>query len=230
MFRTLIPCLALWLTLASSSPAAERPNINFILCDDLGWCDLGVYFQNERESERRHLTPHLDRFAADMPELHQRMKAAVVQLRRPNATAHPPYDDAPMPPVAERVTRPGVTVRLLAGEFPWAPVIASDATGQREQAGFTFDIPEPGAVEVSGYLKVEEEGDYTVKLAAPDAALLHIHQALVIDGDTPGKHGGTHEASVRLLPGLHPFCLGYLSGGKNAALEVTGPGAIEFVR
>ena len=35
--------------------AANRPNVVFILADDLGWCDLGV------EGSRFYETPHLDR-------------------------------------------------------------------------------------------------------------------------------------------------------------------------
>ena len=41
-----------------SQPTATRPNILFILADDLGWADLSVYGQTEYE------TPHLDRLAA----------------------------------------------------------------------------------------------------------------------------------------------------------------------
>src|ERR1051326_5105030 len=37
---------------------ATRPNILFILADDLGWADLSVYGQTGYE------TPHLDRLAA----------------------------------------------------------------------------------------------------------------------------------------------------------------------
>src|SRR5262245_55997026 len=39
-------------------PTATRPNILFIVTDDLGWADLSVYGQTE------YATPHLDRFAA----------------------------------------------------------------------------------------------------------------------------------------------------------------------
>src|ERR671924_197250 len=38
--------------------SAKRPNIVFILADDLGWADLGVYGQTD------YATPHLDRLAA----------------------------------------------------------------------------------------------------------------------------------------------------------------------
>ena len=172
----------------------------------------------------------LDDLADSMPELHERMKAAVLQLRRPNPTAPRPYDETPVPPIADQATEPGVKARMLPGSFPWVPVIPAGAADPLEEAGFAFDIPEPGAVEVSGYLKIAEQGDYTVKLNAPDAAVLHIHQALVVDGDTPGEDGGSHEAGIRLLPGLHPFRLSYLSAGENAVLEITGPGEVGFVR
>ena len=37
--------------------AHTRPNVVFILADDLGWCDLGV------EGSRFYESPHLDRLA-----------------------------------------------------------------------------------------------------------------------------------------------------------------------
>src|SRR5215470_5853792 len=38
--------------------AAEKPNIVLILCDDLGWADLGCY------GSKYHKTPNLDRLTA----------------------------------------------------------------------------------------------------------------------------------------------------------------------
>jgi uncharacterized sulfatase len=59
------PCLSIvlcfcagWL-FSSESPAARRkPNVLFILADDLGINDLGCYGRTD------HKTPHLDRLAA----------------------------------------------------------------------------------------------------------------------------------------------------------------------
>lgn len=54
-------CLALagWLLAAATSWGAERPNIVFLLVDDLGWADLGCY------GSSFHETPHIDRLAAE---------------------------------------------------------------------------------------------------------------------------------------------------------------------
>lgn len=63
--------------------AAQKPNIIFILTDDLGWGDLGVLFQNDRRnanvrSEPSHMTPNLDKFAAEGAQLPNHYCAAPV--------------------------------------------------------------------------------------------------------------------------------------------------------
>ena len=56
MVVAVCPSIA-WLHAARVQP--PRPNIVFILADDLGVNDLAVY------GRREHRTPHLDRFAAE---------------------------------------------------------------------------------------------------------------------------------------------------------------------
>ena len=63
--------------------ASGKPNIIFILTDDLGWGDLGVLFQNSRQnanvrSRPWELTPNLDRFAAEGAQLPNHYCAAPV--------------------------------------------------------------------------------------------------------------------------------------------------------
>ncbi|WDQ15064.1 sulfatase-like hydrolase/transferase [Rhodopirellula sp. P2] len=43
----------------------SQPNILFVLYDDLGWGDLGCYYQNESKHDRTHQTPHWDAMAAE---------------------------------------------------------------------------------------------------------------------------------------------------------------------
>jgi hypothetical protein len=56
--RSTVLLLAL-LVLACGSPAVERPSFVFILVDDLGWMDTGVYGSSFYE------TPNIDGLAAD---------------------------------------------------------------------------------------------------------------------------------------------------------------------
>ncbi len=57
---------------SDSSITPKRPNIIFILCDDLGFGDIGVLYQNSRApGQPRELTPNIDSFAAESLQLHQ---------------------------------------------------------------------------------------------------------------------------------------------------------------
>jgi hypothetical protein len=56
--RAVFAALAALLATGAALRAADRPNVVFILADDLGWADLGCY------GSRYHKTPHLDRLAA----------------------------------------------------------------------------------------------------------------------------------------------------------------------
>jgi arylsulfatase A-like enzyme len=63
--------------------AADRPNILFILTDDLGYGDIGVFFQNQRRaandrSQPWHMTPHLDTMAAEGIQLRDHYCSAPV--------------------------------------------------------------------------------------------------------------------------------------------------------
>ncbi len=188
--------------------------------------DFQIFDLSADPSERRDLAESSPKFR----DLQQQMKDRVLRLRRPNRSAPRPYDGAPMPALPGRTTEAGVDFAFLAGEFPWVPVIGTGQGTRGEADGFEIEIPAAGAVEVSGYLEVPEDGEYAFKLTAPDAAVLHVHQALVVDGDTPGEDGGTLTATARLEAGLHPFRLRYLSAGGNATLAVDGPAKVGFRR
>ena len=55
----------IWIISAGFLTAADRPNIIFILCDDLGAGDIGVLWQNQREGKQKFSTPNLDQFARE---------------------------------------------------------------------------------------------------------------------------------------------------------------------
>ena len=57
--------IGIFLLNPAASFADERPNIVFILCDDLGAGDIGVLWQNAREGKQKFSTPNLDQFARE---------------------------------------------------------------------------------------------------------------------------------------------------------------------
>jgi len=61
----LVLLLALMHSFAAASELPKQPNIIFILCDDLGWGDLGVLHQNSITDRKHHRTPMLDNMAAE---------------------------------------------------------------------------------------------------------------------------------------------------------------------
>jgi len=68
--RRLILLAATFCSLFSSIHAQQKPNIIFILTDDLGYGDIGVFFQNQRQqsgdrSQPYELTPNLDKMTHD---------------------------------------------------------------------------------------------------------------------------------------------------------------------
>jgi len=83
---SLLPLCLLPLSLPAvlvSDVSLKRPNIIFILTDDLGYGDLGILFQNSRKqannrSKPWELTPKLDQFAAEGVQLRSHYCAAPV--------------------------------------------------------------------------------------------------------------------------------------------------------
>jgi arylsulfatase A-like enzyme len=80
-FRYLAACVAALAFGLASARGAEgaQPNILFILCDDLGYGDVGALYQNSRRPDQpRMRTPQLDRMAAGGMIMRQHYTAAPV--------------------------------------------------------------------------------------------------------------------------------------------------------
>ncbi len=59
--------------------ADERPNVLFILCDDLGYGDVGIFYQNSRKADQPSFkTPHIDQLAKEGLQLRAHYVAAPV--------------------------------------------------------------------------------------------------------------------------------------------------------
>lgn len=104
--------LALLFLLAALTAAAQKPNVLFVLADDLGWRGLGVYGSD------LHETPRLDAFAASAVRFTQAYaaspvcsptRASILTGKHParlhitvwrEAAEHPPLDRKLVPPIA----------------------------------------------------------------------------------------------------------------------------------
>lgn len=74
-----MPRIVAFLALLSATAFAQsRPNIIFFLVDDLGYGDLGCFWQDQRASTKKFDTPALDRMAAEGAKLtHHYVSASV---------------------------------------------------------------------------------------------------------------------------------------------------------
>ena len=72
--QTIFACIIMICISLTGARAADKPNIIFVLCDDLGFGDYGVFWQNLRAQKNQrgepwHQTPNIDKFAAQGAQL-----------------------------------------------------------------------------------------------------------------------------------------------------------------
>ncbi len=163
-----------------------------------------------------------------MDTLQQWMKDRVLQMRRPNASAPRPYDDALVPAIAEKQTKAGVRWKGYEGDFPWIPQVVSlkaKATGRAARPdGEIGATKKNGMIYFEGFLRIPKDGAYTFYVKADQGALLRVHEAIVVEVDAQGEE---KEGSIKLKAGLHPFRLYYNKQGqgkKSLDFAWSGPG------
>jgi hexosaminidase len=79
-------------------------------------------------------------------------------------------------------------------------------------------------LDLYGFIKIEDEGEYTFYLSSDDGSKLFINNKLVIDND--GLHGNKEvEGKVFLESGKHPFKILYFekSGSQSLKVDIQGP-------
>jgi hypothetical protein len=171
-----------------------------------------------------------------MPSLQQRMKAATLQVRRPNTTAPRPYDQEWVPALTNLPVANGVEWKAYEGDYPWVP----DFETLQPVAGGTAERPDLGkrtrddniGLFFSGCLNIPQDGDYTFYLQTDTGALLRIHDATVIDADFGYAGGREVSGVIKLQAGLHPFRLFYsrrTSGTAALQFSWSGPGVAKGI-
>jgi hypothetical protein len=139
------------------------------------------------ESEDLTALPSSDPRHSQFQALAEEMRAAVLRVRQPNASAPRPYDNAEVAPLAPPAVQPGIDVRQYEGVWPWVPdfeMLTEVGSQVATQVG-----PSPlsrsadAGLSFTGLIEVPTGGLWTFYLESDRGAVLHIHDSLVIDGD-----------------------------------------------
>lgn len=161
--------------------------------------DFEIYDVQKDPLQTRNLAPA-------MKGLQARMKARVLQLRRPGGGAVRPYDQAPVPALEKAPpTRPGLWQSTYPGRFAWVP----DVRGLKPAATQAVSAPSagatvPGAIHWSGYVRIPRDGTYTFHFQGSGQTFLRLHDARLLEAQ-----GSTR---IPLQAGLHPFQATWLPG------------------
>ena len=149
----------------------------------------------------------------------QEFQAAVLRSRRSDVFAKRPYDDALIPALAERPTRPGLMRKDYPGNFDWVPQLDQrEPSGQKVVSGMASTS---GAQQFIGYLRVPKSGVYHFTLTTNGKAVVRLHDALLIDADSQYTAGSKAlSGDIALQTGLHPLRINYLAGTDAAAVTL----------
>ncbi len=166
-----------------------------------------------------------------MAELQAKMKARVLQLRRPNPKAPRPYDNAPVPPVQLSKQQAGkIAVGFYEGNWPWMPEFktlqpAKPASYATEISLKNLPDTDHFGAAFVGYINIATAGDYTFHADTDSGCQLFLHDARVIDDDF-GRDGKPVKGTIHLAAGLHPFRFYYrhTTGERKLLLDYSGPG------
>lgn len=188
--------------------------------------DFAIYDVEKDPQQARNL-------AADpaLKEVQAKMKARVLQIRRPANGAVRPYDDAAVP----AVTVPGgmtagrLRYDMFQGQWPWLPdfrLLTATAGGFTEHCSVTVAAGRPfTGLAFTGYFHAATEGDYTFAVASDAGSTLFLHDARVIDDDF-ARTGVEATGTIKLAAGWHPLRLysRHDTGAPKLSVRVSGPG------
>lgn len=186
--------------------------------------DFGIFNVVEDTHQAKNLAA-----GGTMPALQKKLKAKVLQLRRPDSTAPRPYDSVPIPAISGAKLNKGIVWKAYNGEFPWLPQIdglKSVGLGNLKKPGFEkLNKTDHDIYVFEGYIEVPKTGNYTFYLKANSKTFLKFHEINLIDGDYNYKPGETLKADILLEKGLHPFRLFYKNNkGQNPEINLDWKG------
>ncbi|MBI1353362.1 MAG: sulfatase-like hydrolase/transferase [Acidobacteria bacterium] len=187
--------------------------------------DFEIYNVVEDPQESRNL-------AADgaYQGLQALLKQTALRMRRPDAEAPRPYDEALIPAVEPRLPNAGLQWSAYPGSFPWVSRVDGMSPAAQGSAG----RPDPGVMKQAGMLvyegmiQVPKDGAYEFFLKADSPFLVRLHEAQLLDGSHGYQPGAEVSSGKAMLQaGFHPIRIYFWkrTGGEKALdLQWQGPG------
>lgn len=171
--------------------------------------DFEIYNLNNDPQESNNLAKR-----PDFADLQARMKARVLQIRRPNASAPRPYDDAFVPAtVGASPQTTGWRRSIFNGSWPWLPKFGEMRADSIE---IVATLKKPTQKHAGGlglafeaYVNIPQDGDYQFSVDDPMHSMVFVHESRVL-GET-----GPAVDSVRLAAGWHPVRVYHRAGKVN---------------
>ena len=149
----------------------------------------------------------------DFSSLQARLKASVLQMRKPDTTAKRPYDQALIPAVRSASLTKGWLHYSYANPSPWLNIHDGSPAGTVSLK--KLKVKDSERVNCyQAYIEIPEDGTYTFRMTANGKAFLRVHDIALIDEDFNYVPGTDKQETLRLAKGLHPVTIFYLANGN----------------
>lgn len=149
----------------------------------------------------------------DLKDYQRLIKSKVLQMRKKNATAPRPYDDAMIPSVILEKTTLGWQSNEFKNETPW--LTTPKAKALKSQIVQTIKPKSTkNLVLYNGFIKIPEDGKYTFNLNVEGKAFMRVHNIALIDADFEYVSGTNQSETLNLSKGYHPIKIYYHSDGN----------------
>ena len=185
--------------------------------------DFEIYDVVDDPQESRNL-------AADpaMEGLQTLLKKTALRMRRPDAEAPRPYDDALVPAVEPVLPKNGLRWSAYPGSFPWVAKVSGPASAQGvTKAPEATVMSKPGMLLYEGFVRIPSDGEHRFAMQADGPFLVRLHEAILLDGSHGYEAGKKLEASAKLEAGFHPIRIYFLEKtGSEKTLHLEAPGSL----
>ena len=148
--------------------------------------------------------------------LQRRMQQQVVRMRRSNSSAKRPYDDVLIPGVEDRLIQSGSLLLLRNHSQPgFVPVDGYKLTGAAQisaKPGKPIRGTSSDAVLLTGFIRIPEDASYRFTWTCNQPAVVHLHDAILIDDDYGFAADQSKTTTLGLRAGIHPIAIRMLTG------------------